>query len=63
MANHPICGMVVNEQNANINDTFIIKNSKEYYFCSIHCKEQFVNYKWYQSESFSKIFPWILGII
>jgi len=62
MANDPICGMIVDEQHAKNNDTFIIKNNKEYYFCSSNCKEQFVNQKWYQSESFAKIFPWILGI-
>ena len=63
MAIDPICGMTVDEAKA-INQNLVIqKNGKEYYFCNTSCKENFATQKWYQTKTFSIIFPPILGTV
>ena len=63
MAIDPICGMTVDEAKA-INQNLVIqKNGKEYYFCNNSCKENFATQKWYQTKTFSVIFPLVLGIV
>ena len=63
MAIDPICGMTVDEAKA-INQNLVIqKNGKEYYFCNTSCKENFATQKWYQTKTFSVIFPPVLGIV
>ena len=68
MATDPICGMKVNEEEARKNNLSIKKQGKEYFFCSENCKTKFSDKEntkspWYQSKTFSKTFPWILGIV
>ena len=38
MAKDPICGMQVNENSA----LKITKDGKDYFFCSAHCKNKFI---------------------
>lgn len=37
----PVCGMQVNEEQADFNKMFIEREGKKVYFCSPHCKEVF----------------------
>ncbi|MBI2100979.1 YHS domain-containing protein [Candidatus Woesearchaeota archaeon] len=39
MAKDPICGMDVDEKNAEFK---LVKNNKKYYFCSESCYEKFM---------------------
>mgnify|MGYP001560675820 CR=1 FL=1 len=62
----PVCGMHVDIEKAKSGRLISIKNGKKYYFCSMHCKNTFENRKnkkWYKSEKFSKIFPFVLAFI
>ena len=55
--------MTVDEAKA-INQNLVIqKNGKEYHFCNTSCKENFATQKWYQTKTFSVIFPPVLGIV
>ena len=59
MKKDPVCGMKVDEKEAEKKGLFSVKNKKKYYFCSEKCKNKFENVKgpWYKSEAFSKYFP------
>ena len=66
----PICGMDVNPEDAKKKGLVSSKEGKKYYFCNVSCKKKFEgkNEKkssepWYRSESFGKIFPWVLAVI
>lgn len=62
MVKDPICGMDVSSEEAKKKGLFV-KKEKDYYFCSHKCKDKFTkNVPWYRSETFGKVFPWILGI-
>lgn len=68
MATDPICGMQVDEKDARKKGLTAKKDNKEYFFCSNNCKTTFLkkdnkSTPWYQSQTFSKIFPWVLGAI
>jgi len=48
----PICGMEGHIEH------------KGHYFCSKSCIDKYdKGVKWYQSETFAKVFPWVLGIL
>ena len=73
MVKDPICGMDVNEKEAEKKGLVVTQGSKSYYFCSENCKDKFESkgvksvkketVPWYQSEAFGKAFPWVLGIV
>jgi len=71
MAKDPICGMNVDEKDAKKKGLVVTKGNKKYYFCSETCKDKFSggegekeeNVPWYASESFGKVFPWVLGFV
>ena len=61
-AKDPICGMTVIKENSKNKGLFILKDSKENYFCSNKCKDKFnKNVPWYQSDTFGKVFPYFLA--
>jgi len=41
MATDPICGMKVNEKEAEKNGLAVEKDGKKIYFCSRHCRDEF----------------------
>ena len=43
MATDPICSMQVNEEEAENKGLFAVKNNKKIYFCSMHCKNEFLS--------------------
>ena len=55
--------MVVDESKALNQNLILEKNGKKYFFCNSYCKETFATQKWYQTKTFSIIFPPVLGII
>jgi YHS domain-containing protein len=60
----PVCGMNVDEKKAREKNLFGVKEGRKYYFCSKSCKDKFLDgEKWYRSEKFGKIFPWVLGAV
>lgn len=76
MAKDPICGMTVDEKVAEGKGLVSNKDSKMNYFCSDTCKKTFdnvkstslskgeiENVKWYRSEKFGKLFPFVLAAI
>ena len=64
MAKDPICGMQVDEKEAEKKGLVSLKEKKKYYFCSLSCKEKFENKTpWYRSEKFGKLFPYVLATI
>jgi len=64
MPKDPICGMNVNEVEARKKKLFIFKNGKTSFFCSSNCKNKFEkNIPWYQSDQFSKVFPYFLALV
>jgi len=66
----PVCGMKTSYSDAKASNLILKKDGKEYYFCNIKHKEEFLKdplkfskgIPWYKSEKFGKVFPWILGI-
>lgn len=64
MAKDPICGMKVNEKEAE-KKGLIVKKDGTHFFCSENCKSKFLGKKepWYRSKAFRKIFPYFLGIV
>lgn len=65
MKKDPVCGMKVDEKEAEKKSLYSVKNKKKYYFCSQKCKNKFENVKeqWYKSEEFSKYFPYFLAAL
>ena len=64
MAKDPICGMKVDEKSAKNKGLVSKKEGKEHYFCSRTCKDKFEgSVVWYRSETFGKIFPYVLGAV
>ena len=64
MAKDPVCGMDVDEKKAEKNNLVITKNGTKYYFCSKNCKGKFENkVSWYKSDTFGKVFPYVLATI
>ena len=67
----PVCGMTKPYSEAKASNLLLKKDGKEYYFCNLKHKEEFLEnpqkfskgIPWYKSEKFGKVFPWILGII
>jgi len=63
----PICGMKVDEKEAEAKGLTVTKNKKKYYFCSLSCKNKFTGetdkkkIAWYKSDKFGKLFPYFLG--
>ena len=66
----PVCGMKTSYSEAKASNLILKKDGKEYYFCNLKHKEEFIKnpekfskgIPWYKSEKFGKVFPWILGI-
>jgi len=66
----PVCGMKTSYSDAKASNLILNKDGKEYYFCNLKHKEEFLKnphkfskgIPWYKSEKFGKVFPWILGI-
>ena len=65
-----VCGMRTSYSDAKASNLILKKDGKEYYFCNVEHKEEFLKNPqkyskgilWYKSEKFGKVFPWVLGI-
>jgi YHS domain-containing protein len=54
MTNDPVCGMAVSEETARSKGLVVVKNGKEYFFCSEECKAKFTHKNW---------IPYALGVV
>ena len=62
----PICGMEVDEKEAKEKGLVVKDDKATHYFCSEDCKKKFIDKEkasWYKSETFGKLFPYVLVVI
>lgn len=64
MTTDPVCGMEVNPAQARDQDLVAVEEGDEYFFCSRQCRDDFVgDVPWYRTETFSRVFPYVLGVV